>query len=216
MGLIEILKKIKIYANKVPAIIMLFVFPTEKVTNMFFSFSLAIIKITSAVRAGYATQLYEYYFKYVLDAKRKNESISIVPKIDILGDVIEFAQVGQKLSLALTMINYLVLPVLLPILFYSFFKNDIPLAIKLTGFVVTYYSLVFFYTVYMILTTKLKQSTLKSFLYSELNYVYAKTSEIDEEVAQIAMTQIKDSLLLENEKNLKPKQTELKKIIGVK
>ena len=216
MQFLELLKKIKLYTNKVPAILMLFIFPTEKVLNLFFSFSLAIIKMTSAQRAGFATQLYEYYFKYVLDAKTKNESITIVPKIDILGDVIEFAQLGQKISLGLAMVNYIILMFLLPLLFYTLFKNDVLFVMKLTNLVDSYYAIVILYSMYMILTTKLKQSTLKSFLFSELNYIYAKTAEIDDEVSKIAITQIKDSLLLENEKNLKPKQNELKQIIGEK
>lgn len=212
----EFFKQIKKYADKMPAFIMLFVFPTDKVIAVYFSFSTAILKYLSTQRAGFATQLYEYYFKYVLDAKRKKESISIVPKIDILGDVIEFAQLSQKLSLIMAFINYFLLPILIPIGLYFLLKNNVILVMQISNFIVTYYFFVWMYSIYRIFTTNLKQSTLKIFLFSELNYIFAKTSEIDEEVAKIAMQQIKASVLLENEKVLKPRQTELKQILGVK
>jgi len=209
-----IIKKIK---SIVPYFTALF-YPVNKVQGIVFGLILSLIKALSKERSDISSSFYDYYFGKILYAKKHKQSMSIEPNIKDLGGVIELSRLTKGATSTFFIFGYMALAGIMPVIIYKVLALIIgaKLAMTLSGFLGTYYTFLVFFLIYKkIVEIKPMQYLLKIFIRNEFVYIYAKTSEIDDEVADIAMQQVQESILLSDEKSFNKKFKKLELDLGV-
>ena len=210
-------KLIKLAKSLLPYLMAIF-YPVSKVQGIIFGLMLSLIKALSKERSDISSKFYDYYFNKVLDAKKHKQSLSIEPNIKDLGGVIELSRLTKGATSTFFIFGYMALTGIVPIFAYKIFARifDLKFAMIVSSLLGTYYTLLVIYLIYKkLVEIKPMQYLLKIFIRNEFVYIYAKTSEIDDEVAEISMQQVRESILLNDDYSFTKKFNKLEKDLGV-
>ena len=213
-----IVKKLTELAKSLLPYFMALFYPVQKAQGVVFGFTLQIVKALSVERSDISSKFYDYYFHRILYAKHHKQSMSIEPNIKELGDLIELVRLVKGITTTFFMFGYIILAGIMPLVAYKYLAIvfGAKFAMSLSGFLGTYYVILVVYLLYKkVVDLKPIQYLLKIFIRNEFAYILAKTSEIDDEVADITMQQVQESILLNDEKLFDKKFKKLEQDLGV-
>ena len=211
-------KLLKITKSLLPYFLAIF-YPIKKVQGIIFGLMLSLIKALSKERSDISSKFYDYYFNKILDAKKHKQALSIEPNIKDLGGVIELSRLTKGATSTFFIFGYMSFIGFMPFFLYQTFSGifGAKFAMATSSLLGTYYTLLVIYLIYKkLVEIKPMQYLLKIFIRNEFVYIFAKTAEIDEEVAEISMQQVQESILLKDENNFNKKFEKLEKDLGVK
>jgi|RifCSPlowO2_12_1023861.scaffolds.fasta_scaffold01135_8 hypothetical protein len=196
--------------------LMIFVYPTRKINDMFFGFVLKLYKIISPNAAGVSSILYGHYFNSVLTAKNQRKDLTQEINIKDLGAAFNLANTVRYSSFLLQFLFFFVGMFLIPGAVYALLGKVLPLKIivSLATALPIWYMIVSFIMLSKFFKEKPDQQILKTYIAKDFGYLYAKSAEIDEEVAEIAIEQVISSMLLKREDEYEKRIKTIKTLLG--
>ena len=186
------------------SILQILIFPTAKAKTFLFSTANSLSDVFSEGRAKIPGVVFHSYFSQIKGAKEIKQSKEIHLSFEEIGSITSLSNQLYKMTFFFLFLNYLVIGVIFATtLSYFAFKLQSTMLISLSGIVSFYYTIVAIYSLYKMKKTANTQiEAIKLYLVNNYPYILAKARELDEEVADITMTVIKESLLIENEKSI--------------
>lgn len=198
-------------------------YPTLSLRSAFMGFAIRILKLISSERDTTATKSFEHYFNRILAAKSKQQSLELEIKIEELGKILGFANTASTFATILIYGMYFTLILLIPVLLYFFLKTVANINnMQTIGFLLSVGSALSTYYSFLLVFLALKnwgdmpnQDNLKLYILKDFSYIYAKSMEIDSEVADMTMQTIIKSVLLKNKQTFVVAQRNLNEALGL-
>lgn len=208
--------KNKIIEMAKPFLLAVF-YPTLPLKSIFMGLAVRILKIMSSDRDTTATTSFEFYFNKILFAKQKQQKLEFEIKIEELGKILGFANTASTFVSVLIFMMYFFLIFLIPALAYFVFKSfvGINLILAMSTGMSMYYSLLIVFLAFKNWGDLPNQDNLKLYILKDFSYIYAKSMEIDEEVATLAMNTIVKSVLLDKKQTFALAQKNLNQSLGL-
>lgn len=177
------------------------VYPTQKVLDTVFSLALNAVKYVSYDRAKIGSALFDIYFSEILQAKKLQKQVSLKPNLGEIGAVIETAKLTYAVALIVLGFMYLYFVFAIPTFLYATLQSvvSVKIIVALAGAMTIYYTGLLLFLAAKLFKRQVPQVVIKSYLKEEFAYVYAKAAEIDQEVADITIDYLKDSLLIHSD-----------------
>ena len=196
------------------------VYPPKSLINFFLLTSTMSIKMFSTERAKLFSKLFEHYFLQINKAKIEKRKVEIEIDFEELGSVMEYLKTSLQTTFGIIILIYLIFGFIASSLISGLLVAlGIPFDIVLSMgaiwsvIAITYYiGLAIYLGKKYVLNILIDQKFLKQAIYNETAYIYSKSCDIDEEVANITMQHLSSSLLLTSQNQ---NDENLKKIIGV-
>ncbi|MDY0292570.1 MAG: hypothetical protein RBR02_09585 [Desulfuromonadaceae bacterium] len=198
-------------------VLLAVVYPTIPLKSAFMGLAIRILKLVSSERDTTASKSFEFYFNKILSAKNKQQSLELEIKIEELGKILGFANTASSFATVLIYGMYFTLMFAIPGLVYFFFSRvvSINFILSLGGLLSTYYTLLLIFLALKNWGDLPNQDNLRLYILKDFSYIYAKSMEIDPQVADIAMETIAKSVLLKNKQTFVLAQKNLNKTLGL-
>ena len=224
----ENLQKVALkYAKKIPSLTLRLVkglfYPPAFMVNGLLHLLSSMLKIVSFEKSKLFSKLYEHYFAQILKAKAEKRSIEIKVNIEDTGAIFQHLKQVIEMTFFIISLIYVIAGTTLPTLILLGLQQANVISFTALSWGFTLSSLLFAYYIglfgYMsiknIFATSPNQKYLKFLIFDELAYIYAKSAEVDEEVAEITIQNLKRSLIIEDEEKKNEKIKDLKVFMGV-